>query len=576
MPRDQSMEKHRREKHHRSGRSSRNRSASPEEDSKKGRKHDRERSSSSRSHRKESKPQGDIEYTSTENRFNDEALGKKFVWKKKVEQDRARGLSKEEMRAAERRRREEAELELESLRKRRELREVERAQRDEEMRRIRREQEQEKLGDWERREEEFHLTQAKKRAEIRIRNGRPKPIDVLAMNLRLANEKLSPEEVDALGSMRIDVDEPHMIVDGLGENECEELLHDVEMYLALESNAQNVEFWENMVTVCAWRLQEMRDARINSGGGDGTSRRAGSEIAQEVKDVLVEKSLGELVQLETDVADRLSGRSGVVDVDYWEQVRSQLGVAKARATLAEMHRAILERRLERLRGALKKQGTDHDESTSGPSARGAGSEAEQRKRRRLEELQRRILDEQNEPGAGVADQEGAENNGASADIERKMYETELNKAHDPSEAIFSVEASVPSKHYSWQDKHRPRKPRYFNRVHTGYEWNKYNQTHYDKDNPPPKVVQGYKFNIFYPDLIDKADAPTYRVEKDPSGGDDDETVILRFIAGPPYEDIAFRVVSREWEYNRRHGFRNTFDRGVLQLYFRFKRHHYRR
>ena len=29
----------------------------------------------------------------------------------------------------------------------------------------------------------------------------------------------------------------------------------------------------------------------------------------------------------------------------------------------------------------------------------------------------------------------------------------------------------------------------------GYEWNKYNQTHYDTDNPPPKVVQGYKFNV---------------------------------------------------------------------------------
>ena len=37
----------------------------------------------------------------------------------------------------------------------------------------------------------------------------------------------------------------------------------------------------------------------------------------------------------------------------------------------------------------------------------------------------------------------------------------------------------------------------------GYEWNKYNQTHYDTDNPPPKVVQGYKFNILYHDLIDK-------------------------------------------------------------------------
>ncbi len=41
----------------------------------------------------------------------------------------------------------------------------------------------------------------------------------------------------------------------------------------------------------------------------------------------------------------------------------------------------------------------------------------------------------------------------------------------------------------WHEKYKPRKPKYFNRVHTGYEWNKYNQTHYDNDNPPPKTVQ---------------------------------------------------------------------------------------
>jgi hypothetical protein len=64
--------------------------------------------------------------------------------------------------------------------------------------------------------------------------------------------------------------------------------------------------------------------------------------------------------------------------------------------------------------------------------------------------------------------------------------------------------------YWWHNKYAPRKPKYFNRVHTGYEWNKYNQTHYDTDNPPPKVVQGYKFNIFYPDLVDKTKAPSYR------------------------------------------------------------------
>ena len=46
----------------------------------------------------------------------------------------------------------------------------------------------------------------------------------------------------------------------------------------------------------------------------------------------------------------------------------------------------------------------------------------------------------------------------------------------------------PPQVYWWHDKYRPRCPKYFNRVHTGYDWNKYNQTHYDGDNPPPKTV----------------------------------------------------------------------------------------
>ncbi len=100
--------------------------------------------------------------------------------------------------------------------------------------------------------------------------------------------------------------------------------------------------------------------------------------------------------------------------------------------------------------------------------------------------------------------------------EDEMYRQEAEKAMEESEEQFDVELPVENKVckrgslnmairadilsikvYSWHDKFRPRKPRFFNRVHTGYEWNKYNQTHYDHDNPPPKVVQGYKFNVSF-------------------------------------------------------------------------------
>lgn len=126
---------------------------------------------------------------------------------------------------------------------------------------------------------------------------------------------------------------------------------------------------------------------------------------------------------------------------------------------------------------------------------------------------------------------------------------------------------------SWADKYRPRKPKFFNCVKAGYEWSKYNQTHYDRENPPPKVVQGYKFNIFYPDLLDPSVAPTFTKLKIP---DDPDFCILRFSAGPPYEDIAFKIVNKPWESSQRHGFRSKFERGVLCLYFNFRRIRYRR
>ncbi|GIL56683.1 hypothetical protein Vafri_12000 [Volvox africanus] len=163
----------------------------------------------------------------------------------------------------------------------------------------------------------------------------------------------------------------------------------------------------------------------------------------------------------------------------------------------------------------------------------------------------------------------------SAALAAFRAQAERIMGQDDGDRTFGGEVSLESKVYWWHEKYKPRKPKYFNRVHTGYEWNKYNQTHYDSDNPPPKVVQGYKFNIMYFDLIDKLKAPTYRVAPDPVSTDN-STCLIIFSAGPPYEDIAFRIVNKEWEYSHKRGFKCTFDRGILHVYFNFKRTRYRR
>ena len=64
--------------------------------------------------------------------------------------------------------------------------------------------------------------------------------------------------------------------------------------------------------------------------------------------------------------------------------------------------------------------------------------------------------------------------------------------------------------------------------------------------------------------------------QDPNADEHGSTCLLIFKAGPPYEDIAFKILNREWEYSHKKGFKSTFERGILHLYFNFKRNRYRR
>ena len=121
-----------------------------------------------------------------------------------------------------------------------------------------------------------------------------------------------------------------------------------------------------------------------------------------------------------------------------------------------------------------------------------------------------------------------------------------------------------------------KKPEYYSEVRTGYIWNKYNQMYYSYDKPPPKSVQGYKFKIRYPNLVNKTKIPTYCLYAEQDGNNNGETCFLYFHAGPPYKDIAFRIVNNEWEYSHKKGFKCTFEHGVLHLDFNFKKIRYRR
>jgi hypothetical protein len=154
--------------------------------------------------------------------------------------------------------------------------------------------------------------------------------------------------------------------------------------------------------------------------------------------------------------------------------------------------------------------------------------------------------------------------------EQRLWDEQAMIRPEEGESLLISSESQPR---AWIDHLQPRKPKYYNRCKSGYLWTEYNRMHYTEDNPPPVQVLGYRFNLFYPDLIDHLKTPTYRLEPGKGGPN---TLTLVFTASPPYEPVDFQIVNKEWETSHRLGFKCVFERGALQLYFNFKRDAVRR
>lgn len=415
---------------------------------------------------------------------------KPFVWKKKNEQMRKKGMTPSAPTACS------LQDELSAARARRAERDAERAAREEEMAREMRE----RLGGAEMFDKDdvgFMARQYYERQRLRMEDGRGNVVDGAARWIRM--------DVD-VGRLEGDV------VSYVGD------LGDVEMGVLKEGVEEELDYvvdfeggdeigWDRKVRTEFWRC--VREIVRGRQGMDGVNE----AVVNDVKLLMDGKNVDALRELEKGIEARLGDEA---ESEFWS---AALGLVRVRAA---------EARLAEIEGMVKPV------------------------RKRFEGRRREMREKRKED-------------------EDDMVAREAGKGMQDGEAEFAEEVEV-RKGYRWNDKYRPRKPRYFNRVHTGYNWTKYNRTHYDKDNPPPKSVQGYRFNIFYPDLIDRSVTPTFRTKKT----DNPDVAIITFSAGAPYEDVAFRIVDRPWERSHRRGYRCCFERGVLMLWFNLQRYRYRR
>uniref|UniRef100_A0A6Q2XCU3 Splicing factor Cactin n=1 Tax=Esox lucius TaxID=8010 RepID=A0A6Q2XCU3_ESOLU len=553
-------------------------------------------------------------YTNADNPFGDNNLLGTFKWQKALDKKGIGHLGEKDLKDRNKRIQEENRRELQKVKQLRLEREREKAMRETELEMLQREKEAEHFKTWAEQEDNFHLHQAKLRSKIRIRDGRAKPIDLLA-------KYISAEDDD----LAVEMHEPYTFLNGLTVTDMDDLLEDIKVYMELEQG-KNVDFWRDMTIITEDEISKLRKLEA-SGKGPG-DRRDGinTSVSTDVQIVFKGKTYSQLQALNLNIETKIRAGGSNLDIGYWESLLQQVRVYMARARLRERHQDVLRQKLFKLKQeqgveseplfpiikeepeeeAVTEQGEDATSEKPGPSSPSTNQERETGEND--DQVVEAVLTEedliqqsQSEydsgrysptlllPGELPLDTHTitAEEDAQKLHVSRRQlavtgdanenaedeFVRRAKQGMGGDEAQFSVELPLTGKMYLWADKYRPRKPRFFNRVHTGFEWNKYNQTHYDFDNPPPKIVQGYKFNIFYPDLINKRSTPQYFLEPSP---DNKDFGVLRFHAGPPYEDIAFKIVNREWEYSHRHGFRCQFANGIFQLWFHFKRYRYRR
>lgn len=543
-----------------------------------------------------------------------------FVWGKKLEKQGLKNLSKKELELLDKKRKLDNVDELEKLKKRRLEREAQRQEREDEQCQMQRTKEATQFEEWQRQEETFHLEQARLRSKIRIQDGRAKPIDLLAQYI---SEQTLEESIE------LQMHEPYTFLDGLNIDDLEDLLVDIKVYNELEQNI-HVAYWQDLTVIVDDDLKKLKKQELEQSENRAVGRREGihQSVAKDVSAIFRGKTTAQLDELRKKIEQKISNQADGLDVGYWESLLSQLKAHMARARLRDKHQENLKLKLEILKQEqeqslmMKQESEDEEEieqksespqqgtsksiiAESSSTNKPEDEDEDSQESTTSHDPEHDLLQEcfllytkgnyspkylkgsDLEPGTDiiteevnqqkielmrtkVVEAEAAEETFSRTEI---TLRNEARKGMDHDEVEFSVETKLDSQVYLWSDKYRPRKPRYFNRVHTGFEWNKYNQTHYDLDNPPPKIVQGYKFNIFYPDLIDKNITPQYFLTP---CADNQDFATLKFHSGPPYEDIGFKIVNREWEFSYKRGFRCQFHNNIFQLWFHFKRFRYRR
>ncbi|CAE8595503.1 unnamed protein product, partial [Polarella glacialis] len=177
----------------------------------------------------------ELGYKDESNPFGDQKLTEKFTWKKKNEYLQAAGLYRPSSKDQDVSKMESKVREIHQVKKRRDEREVERSLLEAQRQDHDKEMHDEEYGEWLTKEEKFHLDNAKARTQLRIEQGRERPLDLVAKSLGIAGGE-EFEEMTILDKP------PHQLFVNLTLDEAEEVMDEISTFCRIDKD--HLDFWK--------------------------------------------------------------------------------------------------------------------------------------------------------------------------------------------------------------------------------------------------------------------------------------------------------------------------------------------
>ena len=187
------------------------------------------------------------------------------------------------------------------------------------------------LEELESQESNFVFQQSIVRAQIRIKEERAEPFDIVIGNLYMAVHDLFGLDMEELN---IDMDPQPIYLSLFPLLDLNQLLilkEKIQMCVKLDLKPLHQEYWTNLLTICEYEIDSKQKHSTSN------------PIQNELNDMFQEKSLQELLKLELQIRSKLNSKM-TLDVEYWDSALKCLIVWKAKRKFDSVYSELLNKK----------------------------------------------------------------------------------------------------------------------------------------------------------------------------------------------------------------------------------------